>query len=148
MGPGAAGGGGVVPPAEGSCLCGAVSYRVDGALRAVMTCHCGQCRKTSGHFVAASGADNELLTIEDPGEALRWYRSSSSARRGFCGRCGSNLFWKRDDAPYTAIMAGTLDGETGLRIEAQIYTADKGDYYELDDEIPSYPAGRYYPAGQ
>lgn len=134
-----------MPRAEaigGSCLCGAVSYRIHGELRSVMTCHCGQCRKTSGHFVAATGADNEALEVEDSDGALSWFRSSSFAQRGFCSRCGSSLFWKRDDAPYTAIMAGTLDGDTGLRIAAHIYTADKGDYYALDDGIPCFPAGR------
>lgn len=136
-----------MPPAEpaypeGGCLCGAVSYRVHGDLRPVMTCHCGQCRKTSGHFVAATAADNDTLEIEDPGDALQWYRSSSFAQRAFCGRCGSNLFWKRDDGPRTSIMAGSLHGDTGLRIEAHIYTDDKGDYYSLDGDIPCFPADR------
>lgn len=134
-----------MPPAEpagGGCLCGAVRYRVNGNLRPVTACHCGQCRRTSGHFVAATAADNASLEIADPGGELKWYRSSAFAQRGFCGRCGSNLFWKRDDAPYTAITAGTLDGETGLRIEAHIYTADKGDYYSLDGDIPCFPAER------
>jgi hypothetical protein len=89
--------------------------------------------------VAATAADDGDLQIEDPDGTLTWYRSSSFARRGFCGRCGSSLFWKRDDAPYTAIMAGTLDGSTGLRTEAQIFTDDKGDYYELDGDIPAFP---------
>lgn len=134
-----------MPRAEavgGSCLCGAVSYRVHGKLRPVTTCHCGQCRKNSGHFMAATAAENEELEIVDPDRALTWFRSSSFAQRGFCSRCGSSLFWKRDDAPYTAITAGTLDGNTGLRIEAHIYTADMGDYYALDDGIPCFPAGR------
>lgn len=136
-----------MPPASGSCLCGAVRYRAGGELRLVMACHCGQCRKASGHFVAATAADTDSIDVEDPDGALQWYRSSSFARRGFCGRCGSNLFWQRDGAPYTAIMAGTLDGDTGLSIEAHIFTADKGDYYELDDGIPCFSASRYHPVG-
>jgi len=131
-----------VPPVEGGCLCGAVSYRVDGELRPVIGCHCSQCRKTSGHHVAATAADNAAIDVADPGEALRWYRSSSFAQRAFCSRCGSNLFWKRDDASYTAITAGTLNGPTGLRIEAHIFTADKGDYYTLDNDVPCFPASR------
>jgi hypothetical protein len=127
---------------EGGCLCGAVRYRAHGPLRPVLACHCGQCRRTSGHFVAATAADNNALEISDPEGLLKWYRSSSAARRGFCGRCGSSLFWQPDDGAHTSIMAGTLDGETGLRIEAHIYTADKGDYYTLDDDIPCFPADR------
>lgn len=130
-----------MPPAEGSCLCGAVTYRVDSALRPVIGCHCGQCRKTSGHYVAATAAEDEALTISDPEGALRWYQSSEAARRGFCSRCGSSLFWKHDGRSYTAIMAGTLDGDTGLRTEAHIYTDDKGDYYPLDPDVPHHPQG-------
>ncbi len=30
---------------SGSCLCGAVEYEVRGALRDVIVCHCGECRR-------------------------------------------------------------------------------------------------------
>lgn len=129
-----------MPRAEGQCLCGAVCYRVEGALRPVLYCHCGQCRRTSGHYVAATAADSDILSIDDSQGALRWYRSSPFAQRGFCGECGSSLFWKRDDAGTTSIMAGTLNGETGLSAEAHIYAADKGDYYELGEDVPVFPA--------
>jgi hypothetical protein len=33
-------------------------------------------------------------------------------------------------------MAGTLDSPTGLRAEKHIFTADKGDYYEIADGLP------------
>ncbi len=64
-------------------MCGAVRYEVDGALRKVVYCHCAQCRKTSGHYVAATAADmNQLTFKEDAG--LTWYQSSDIAERGFC----------------------------------------------------------------
>lgn len=131
-----------MPPAEGGCLCGAVTYRVNGPLRQVIGCHCGQCRKTSGHYVAATAAEDDALQVNDLDGALRWYRSSDAARRGFCSRCGSSLFWKHDERFYTAIMAGTLDGATGLGVEAHIFIADKGDYYPLDPDVPHYPGTR------
>ncbi|MGA8259660.1 MAG: GFA family protein [Arenicellales bacterium] len=131
-----------MPSVEGGCLCGAVSYTVNGALRPAVACHCTQCRKTSGHFVAATEAGDEALAIRDPEGVLRWYRSSPSAQRGFCSYCGSSLFWKRDDTDRTSIMAGTLNGDTGLTVQAHIYTADKGDYYTLDNDIPQFTADR------
>ncbi|MEL7115503.1 MAG: GFA family protein [Pseudomonadota bacterium] len=117
---------------EGSCLCGQVRYRVTGPLRPVVACHCVQCRKTSGHFVAATSARRDRVEIT--GE-VTWYHASDTARRGFCGRCGSSLFW--DGAGENlSIHAGTLDGPTGLRITGHIFCADKGDYYEIDEGVP------------
>ncbi|WP_413720891.1 GFA family protein [Silicimonas sp. MF1-12-2] len=122
---------------NGSCLCGAVTYHVTGPLRPVIACHCTQCRKTSGHHVAATSAPRE--TIEIAGE-VRWYQSSTTARRGFCPVCGSNLFWDGPGANL-AIMAGTLDSPTGLTLKAHIFCADKGDYYEIADGLPQAEAG-------
>ena len=118
----------------GGCLCGGVRYSVHGALRDVIACHCSQCRRTSGHFVAATGADSDRITLEKNG-TLVWFSSSERAQRGFCGRCGSNLFWRplRDGAGWTSIMAGTLDVPTNLKLTQHIFVADKSDYYEIRD---------------
>lgn len=114
---------------SGSCLCGGVRYRVAGPLRPVVACYCNQCRKTSGHYVAATQAAAADMTIE--GETLRWFASSEQAKRGFCAVCGSNLFWQRLGADRISIFAGTIDGPTGLRMESQIHTGSKADYYDL-----------------
>ncbi|MEX5729842.1 hypothetical protein Ga0609869_003195 [Rhodovulum iodosum] len=116
----------------GSCLCGAVRYRVSGPLRPVIACHCTQCRKTSGHHVAATSAPRENVEIEG---AVTWYASSQSARRGFCGTCGSNLFW---DGPgeNLGVFAGSFDGDPGVRLAGHIFCADKGAYYEIEGDTP------------
>jgi len=114
---------------EGSCLCGAVTYEAVGALRPVWACHCTQCRKTSGHHVAATQCLSRDLTIR--GDALKWFRSSETAERGFCGLCGSNLFWRPISADRVSILAGTINGPTGLSIIRQIHVEDAGDYYDV-----------------
>lgn len=121
----------------GGCLCGGVRYRVDGPLRDVIGCHCSQCRRTSGHYVAATSTAAERLSFTSA-ETLRWYDSSDRAQRGFCGRCGSNLFWRPLDATPSriSIMAGTLDSPTHLRMSQHIFVADKSDYYSLQDGLP------------
>jgi hypothetical protein len=116
----------------GGCLCGGVRYRVSGPLRHVIACHCSQCRRTSGHFVAATSANTtDIEFLSDA--TLTWYASSSDAKRGFCNRCGGNLFWRVNGTLKTSIMAGTLDAPTGLRIAEHIFVEDKSDYYDIDE---------------
>jgi hypothetical protein len=122
---------------HGSCLCGGVRYGVRGPLRAIVACHCAQCRRTSGHFVAATSAAAADITLT-AADTLTWYRSSPGAERGFCRRCGGNLFWREIGAPMTSIMAGTLDPPTQLSIEKHIFVGAKSDYYILDDAVPKF----------
>jgi hypothetical protein len=117
---------------SGSCLCGAVLFEVNGPLREVIACHCSQCRKTTGHFLPATAASHEHFRLVKA-DGLKWYASSEMAERGFCGTCGSTLFWQGKGRDYVSIAAGSLDGKTGLTIAGHIFCADKGDYYEITD---------------
>lgn len=119
----------------GGCLCGGVRYRVTGPLRSIIYCHCGQCRRTSGHFVAATAAAMDALEIV-AGESLAWFASSEYASRGFCRICGSSLFWRPKGRNDISIMAGTLDNADGLEPSEHIYAGNKGEYYELTDGLP------------
>ena len=70
---------------HGACLCRAVVFRVAAPVRPVVACHCTQCRKASGHYWAAAAVPTGgLRLIQDDG--LAWFRSSATARRGFCKR--------------------------------------------------------------
>lgn len=123
---------------QGGCECGAVRYRVRGAMRGVVNCHCKQCRRIHGHFGAYTSVERGQLTlINDAG--LKWYRSSAAVRRGFCGHCGASLFWDNEQLATISIAAGSLDDPTGLKSIAHIYTADAGDYYGIDDGLAKYP---------
>jgi len=124
----------------GGCLCGAVRYTVAGPLRQVVSCHCSQCLRTHGHYAAYSAAARGDLSV-DGAENVSWHQSSDVARRGFCGICGSRLFWDRFEADYVAIAAGTLDKPTGLTTVRHIFVDDKPDYYELTDGLPQLPRG-------
>ena len=133
----------VVPAIRtGGCLCGAVRYAVAGPMRQVVGCHCTQCRRMTGHFMAATAArrrDFRLLADQD----LRWYSASAEARRGFCGRCGATLFWDGVGRDYLSIAAGTLDDATGLKIVSHIFVADKGAYYDIEEGVPQSLDGRF-----
>ncbi len=120
---------------EGGCLCGGVRFEADPPLREIVACHCGQCRRWSGHVWASTSVplDRFRLTAE---AALRWFASSAAARRGFCTRCGSSLFWRPADEDRIAIATGALDATDGLRLTRHIHTGDAGDYYRPEGPPP------------
>jgi hypothetical protein len=76
---------------------------------------------------------NIELTASD---SLVWYPSSQTAERGFCGRCGGNLFWKQRGRDAISVTAGTLDPPTGLTVVEHIFVADKSDYYTIVGDAP------------
>lgn len=131
-----------VPMRGGGCQCGAVRYQVRGRLRPVVMCHCTQCRRMTGHVMAATAARRDDFRLVTDG-GLSWYRSSAAARRGFCGRCGSTLFWEGDGRDYVSIAAGTLDDASGLSIACHIFVAEKGAYYEIADAAPQISDGTF-----
>ena len=116
----------------GSCLCGDVTFTVGAEPRGPGVCHCGQCRRQSGHLWASAYVARSDLSIFG---TVNWHAASETAKRGFCPRCGSFLF--RADAEDTMSFAlGALQEPTGLRLEEHIFVADKGDYHDIADGVP------------
>jgi hypothetical protein len=121
----------------GGCVCGAVRYEVKGPLRDVVNCHCSMCQRQHGIHGSYSKARKVNITVTK-GEGLAWYRTSDIARRGFCRLCGSGLFWEPFMFDATGIVAGTLDGPTGLKTIGHIFVGEKCDFYEITDDLPQF----------
>jgi hypothetical protein len=47
-------------------------------------------------------------TSRDPA-ALRRYHCTPGHARGFCGACGTRLFWEREAGPNVSLAVGTVD---------------------------------------
>ena len=110
---------------------------VTGDMRGIIACHCGQCQRFHGNFAAYTACPQERLAISDT-RLLAWYESSPSARRGFCRRCGSSLFWKPSAAGYVAVAAGALDDPQDLKLERHIFTADRPSWYAIADGLETF----------
>lgn len=123
---------------SGSCACGAVKYELHAPLRPSVACHCVQCRKVSGHYWSATAVPKAALKLVSA-RTLKWYRSSPHVRRGFCGNCGSTLFWDNEERDSISIGSGTLDQVDGLTTSHHIFIAEKGTYYDLPKGMPRYP---------
>jgi len=117
---------------KGSCNCGGVTFTVSHVLRS-SACHCGQCRKQSGHHWASGLAHDADVTVTG---TLQWYASSDIAQRGFCPTCGSFVIWKMAGEEKVSFSLGLIDGPTGLSLDRHIFTGSKGDYYDIADDVP------------
>lgn len=124
---------------KGSCLCGAVRFSVACELPGPDACHCSQCRKSSGHYFSSTDVPKAAVTVEGE-DKVTWFQSSEKVRRGFCGTCGSPLFWDPIFRDWIGIAMGAFESPTGTRLAKHIFTADKGDYYDIgDDGVPRDP---------
>jgi hypothetical protein len=120
---------------KGSCLCGAVSFVVEGELPPPDACHCTKCRKHSGHYYAGTDVKKDALTITGA-ENITWHQSSEKVRRGFCATCGSSLFFDPPHLDWIGVSMGAFDKPTNTKLAIHIFVADKGDYYDIADGLP------------
>ena len=122
----------------GSCLCGAVRYRLSAAPLGINLCHCRQCRKASGTAFASNAAiPRDAFHIDAGADSIAQYASSEGKRRHFCGRCGSPLFSSYDaDSSVVYVRIGTLDDDDSLTPDVHIHVASKAPWHEIHDALP------------
>lgn len=122
----------------GGCACGAVRFEVLGRRMNVADCHCRRCQRSVGAAVVtwASIRPERLRMVQ--GEP-RWWRSSAAAERGFCGDCGSSLFFRPvGGGGHLDVIVCAFDAPEALRPTYQIWTASRQPWVHLDPELPSY----------
>ena len=129
---------------SGGCLCGAVRYEISGDMRGVVNCHCSSCRRFHGNFGAYTSVKVEnLILVEQRG--LKYFISPTeetpNVHRGFCVNCGSSLFWHPQDQEAIAVAAGSLDNPTHLHTIGHVWMSQRGDYYDIHDDLPNFEKG-------
>ncbi|ASP32312.1 GFA family protein [Labrenzia sp. VG12] len=119
----------------GGCQCGAVRFKVTGALGKASICHCRMCQKAFGGFYAP------LVSIRDEAE-LTWtrgepkrFRSSNVVARGFCEACGTPLTYEAPDG--VAIAIGAFDNPAGIAPVIQYGVEGKLPYTDHMADIPA-----------
>jgi hypothetical protein len=121
-------------PLEGRCLCGAVSIMLGGAKPLVDICHCDMCRRWGGGpFGGVSGASFDVTGEEN----VAIYRSSKWAERAFCGRCGSNLWYRFIPANHYSFLAGLFDLPDSVKMWRQIFIDEKPGWYDFSQDTPT-----------
>ncbi len=130
---------------SGSCLCGALSYRIVNAPTDCNNCYCSICRKLTGSVAGAYGAVLRAdFTWLDGEELIKTFSHNASSHRVFCSNCGSCVLSHHDLAPdYFYLSLGCLDSDAGIKIEYQQFTGSKAQWAKLDptlDQCENYPS--------
>ena len=120
-----------------SCLCKGVNMTIRGEFRPVINCHCIQCTKTHGNFAAYTSVLEENIFFKSK-KTLKWFNSSTKAKRGFCNNCGASIFFKRSGSKSVSISAGLFKKPTKLKTISHIYIQNKRDYYKISDNLPKF----------
>jgi hypothetical protein len=127
----------------GRCMCGAVDFVATANQPTVAACHCDMCRRwSSGPYFEVS-CRNVVFKGED---SITKIRSSEWAERGFCNKCGSNLFYHIIDSDEFQVSAGLFDDQSNLRLSLQVFVDSKPPYYALADRTQTMTAAEVYAA--
>lgn len=121
----------------GRCQCGAVSYELTGPVKWSAHCHCRDCRRATGApFVTWVGFQRQQ--IRWTGEAPARYASSKGVERGFCGKCGTPLFYQGERwSEEIHLLAGTFDRPEEIKPQIHAYTRDRLPWIHLADGLPT-----------
>jgi len=128
---------------SGKCMCGAVKVVGTANEPKVTTCHCDMCRRwSSGPFFEVTCGDVEFEGAEN----ISRIRSSKWAERGFCNKCGSNLFYHIIDSSEFQIAAGLFDDQSGLQLSMQVFIDSKPPFYTLADKTDTMTGAEVFAA--
>ena len=121
----------------GRCLCGAVQFTAHGKPHSVGHCCCRMCQTSVG-AVGVTWATYPADAVELCGEMLSWYRSSSKAERGFCGRCGGSLAWRKFGGKFIDLTVALFDAPDELEPTYAIWASGKPRWLKLDEHLPQH----------
>ena len=113
-------------PQQGRCLCGTSSLSASQISHRVGACHCSSCRQWGGGPLLAVDCGSDVTLT---GDDIRVYNSSDWAERGFCGRCGSHLFYRLKHNQQYIVPVGLFGEVEGLVLDHQVFIDEKPDYY-------------------
>jgi len=83
------------------------------------------------------GVDAAGAEIQDPQAALRWHVAQEGGTRGFCGYCGSPMFFRSERWPGELHIARALFLEPVDREpQSHAYYDTHVDWVALGDDLP------------
>ncbi len=121
----------------GQCLCGAVQFSIQPPTKWCAHCHCSICQRAHGApLVTWVGVEMPQFALVSDAD-LRWFKSSSDAKRGFCQRCGSTMFFKSSRWPGEMHVArACISGDIDRSPEGHVFAGARAHWFDFSDELP------------
>lgn len=122
----------------GSCLCGAVQYRVADEFRYAMNCHCSQCRRATGSaFKPFGGIERDKFSLARGADNLIIHGAPDN-HDACCRTCGSLLYSVVQDGAYVHVTFGTLTDDPTIRPTKHIFVGSKAPWFTITDDLPQH----------
>lgn len=119
--------------AQGGCLCGAVRFTARDVHTEFHVCQCRMCQRWGGG--PAFAVETGSMEFEGA-DALVRFASSDWAERGFCGRCGSNLFYFLKPRNQYMAWTGAFDDPTQFTLTGEIFVDEPHAHFAFAGDHP------------
>ena len=128
---------------SGSCFCNTVRFKVSGAPKSVVNCHCSICRRQSGAafstYVAVLESAFEIISGI---ESISSFQMGEGAYKYFCKNCGSPIFNKNNRYPGLSIIyLGGISDLSNMVPTANIYCENQLPWVPSIAELRSFAQG-------
>jgi hypothetical protein len=124
----------------GSCLCGEVTFEIEGDFEKLYLCHCERCRKDTGSAHAANlfSSTAKLRWLSGQEKAKTFNFRSEGHIKCFCTNCGSALPNIQMDGKLLVVPAGSIDSNIDIQPQGHIYYANKANWDNELEKVPKF----------
>jgi hypothetical protein len=124
----------------GRCSCGDVELQLLAPTLFASHCHCRSCRTAhAAPFVTWTAVPTEALTVSGA-SSVSWFESSPGVQRGFCGRCGTQLLYRAQDAADRVYVPVAVLDRLDRPVEGHVSYEEHVPWLEGHEDLPCYAA--------
>ena len=109
-------------------MCGAITVTATRDKSALRACHCDMCRQWTSSMYMSIPTVPGTIVVHGPAKT---YRSSDWAERGFCGTCGSALWYMTVHDQQRQLAAGLFENAAGNTLKIEFFSDHMPEGYAL-----------------
>ena len=124
---------------NGSCLCGAVTFEVDGDFDRFYLCHCHHCQKDTGtgHGANLFSQSAKLTWLSGEDAVASFTLAGTRHNKSFCQTCGSALP-STEIAGLLMVPVGALDSAISIKPTAHLFLSSQANWENALGHVPSF----------